>query len=184
MAPSATDDSYLQSGDLVQQLRHALSDEALPLSQRFRALFALKHHACVTPPTASTLSAIEAIASAFATPSALLKHEVAYCLGQTKNMATAPHLKGVLKNSGEDPMVRHEAAEAIGALGDLDSIPLLEARRDDSSEPDVVRETCEIAVERILWENGEARHTENLKHRYWQLFVADLVTDVLTAYTQ
>jgi deoxyhypusine monooxygenase len=44
----------------------------------------------------------------FVDESALLKHELAYCLGQTKNTAALPTLTGVLRDEKEDPMVRHE----------------------------------------------------------------------------
>jgi deoxyhypusine monooxygenase len=64
-------------------------------------------------------------------------------------------------------MCRHEAAEALAALGDAGSLDLLKERRDDEEEEVVVRETCEIAVDRIQWEKDEAqRRTEKLKQRY------------------
>jgi deoxyhypusine monooxygenase len=44
----------------------------------------------------------------FADESALLKHELAYCLGQTKNKIALPTLVEVLRDEKEDPMVRHE----------------------------------------------------------------------------
>lgn len=44
----------------------------------------------------------------FSDDSALLKHELAYCLGQIKNTAALPTLEAVLANEAEDPMVRHE----------------------------------------------------------------------------
>jgi len=44
----------------------------------------------------------------FADDSALLKHELAYCLGQVKSTAALPTLESVLRNRAEDPMVRHE----------------------------------------------------------------------------
>ena len=62
-------------------------------------------------------------------------------------------------------MCRHEAAEALGALGDMDSLQMLRALRDDDTEVEVVRETCDIAVERIEWENSEQRKRENLRQR-------------------
>jgi deoxyhypusine monooxygenase len=46
----------------------------------------------------------------FRDPSALLKHELAYCLGQMKNPASLPTLGSVLKDTSEDPMVRHEVS--------------------------------------------------------------------------
>jgi len=45
---------------------------------------------------------------AFNDPSALLKHELAYCLGQIKKTVALPTLESVLRNKSEDPMVRHE----------------------------------------------------------------------------
>jgi deoxyhypusine monooxygenase len=46
----------------------------------------------------------------FQDPSALLKHELAYCLGQMKNAAALPILESTLANEQEDPMVRHEVS--------------------------------------------------------------------------
>ncbi|KAI9683549.1 MAG: deoxyhypusine hydroxylase [Trizodia sp. TS-e1964] len=126
----------------VRALREVLSSEAQPLARRFRALFSLKHVACQTPTSDQTLPAIKAIAEGFESSSALLKHELAYCLGQTKNKAAIPYLKHVLQNRDEDPMCRHEAAEALGAIGDMACLDMLKGFRDDKSEPVVVTETC------------------------------------------
>lgn len=148
--------------DTIISLRSALADENTPLAKRFRALFSLKHVASQEPgPDAS--KAIEAIAAAFSSPSALLKHELAYCLGQTKNLAAVPFLRAVLENRSEDPMCRHEAAEALGALGDTTSIELMEQMKNDEKEPVVVRETCDIALDRIRWLASEASKKEQLK---------------------
>lgn len=46
--------------------------------------------------------------TAFDDPSALLKHELAYCLGQMKQTSALPVLEAVLRKEDEDPMVRHE----------------------------------------------------------------------------
>jgi deoxyhypusine monooxygenase len=150
----------------VATLRTVLTSETEPLARRFRALFSLKHLACLQPPTEKTLPAIQAIAAAFSSPSALLKHELAYCLGQTRNVDALPFLHDVLKDAEEDAMCRHEAAEALGALGYESSLELLKELRDNKDEVDVVRETCDIAVDRILWEQSEARKAETLKPRY------------------
>ena len=171
MAPSAISDdpataAIVTTDTTILSLRKALTTETVPLARRFRALFSLKHLACLDPPTAQTLPAIEAISAAFSSPSALLKHELAYCLGQTKNPAAVSHLRGVLEDKEEDAMCRHEAAEALGALGYVESLRLLRELRDDQSEVEVVRETCDIAVARIEWENGDARAEEKLKPRY------------------
>lgn len=150
----------------VAALRKTLTSESAPLAARFRALFSLKHLAAQDPPTASTIPAIDAIAAGFSSPSALLKHELAYCLGQSRNEAAVPYLKSVLEDREEDAMCRHEAAEALGALGDEGSMRLLKERRDDETEEVVVKETCEIAIGRIEWEHSEEGKKEQLKQRY------------------
>jgi deoxyhypusine monooxygenase len=146
----------------IATLRQALTDESVPLAKRFRALFSLKHVASQEPGPDAT-SAIEAIAAALASPSALLKHELAYCLGQTKNLEAVPFLRAVLENRSEDAMCRHEAAEALGALEDKSSLELMEQMKNDTSEPVVVRETCDIAVDRIRWAQSDERTKEKLK---------------------
>ncbi|KAH6676713.1 putative Deoxyhypusine hydroxylase [Halenospora varia] len=157
MAPAAT--SPLPSEDLtIATLRKTLTSESEPLARRFRALFSLKHLACQ-----SSLPAIQAIAAGFTSPSALLKHELAYCLGQTKDLRAVPFLRAVLEDKDEDAMCRHEAAEALGAIGDTGSLDILRELRDANEEVDVVRETCEIAVARIEWENSEERKVETLR---------------------
>ena len=47
----------------------------------------------------------------FADESALLKHELAYCLGQMKKTSALPVLEQVLRDEKEDPMVRHEVCD-------------------------------------------------------------------------
>lgn len=151
----------------IAALRTSLTAETTPLPVRFRALFSLKHLARQHPPaSAESRAAIDAIAAGFASPSALLKHELAYCLGQTGSGAAIPHLTAVLEDVGEDAMCRHEAAEALGALGDAASLEVLRKFRDREGEEVVVTETCEIAIDRIEWENGEGRRGEKLKQRY------------------
>lgn len=149
--------------DPIPPLRAALISEKTPLAVRFRALFSLKHHASEHPTTPHTIPAIHAIAAAFSSPSALLKHELAYCLGQTQNLASVPFLRRVLEDRGEDEMCRHEAAEALGALGDWESLDLLRQLLDESDEAEVVRETCEIAVGRIEWEHSDQRKAEIIR---------------------
>jgi deoxyhypusine monooxygenase len=145
-------------------LRKTLCSETAALPLRFRALFSLKHVARQSQGQES-LDAIDAIAAAFTSPSALLKHELAYCLGQTGNLAAVPCLQHVLEDLHEDPMCRHEAAEALGALGDAGSLDLLRRFRDREGEEVVVKETCEIAIDRLEWENSEQRKAEKLRQR-------------------
>lgn len=160
MAPSASAPAPAED-PVVASLRKTLTSESEPLARRYRALFSLKHLACQ-----SSIPAIKAIAAGFSSPSVLLKHELAYCLGQSKNLTAAPYLRDVLENKNEDAMCRHEAAEALGALGDAGSLDVLRQLRDASDEPDVVKETCELAIARIEWEHSEARKQEKLRPRY------------------
>ncbi|MBE7181428.1 MAG: HEAT repeat domain-containing protein, partial [Terriglobus roseus] len=138
----------------VASLRKILTAESEPLARRFRALFSLKHLASQQPPTKRTIPAIEAIAAALPSPSELLKHELAYCLGQSRNPAAIVILRRSLEDENEAEICRHEAAEALGALGDEDSLPLLRRLRDSPNTPVVIRETCEIAVARLEWQRG------------------------------
>ncbi len=66
-------------------------------------------------------------------------------------------------------MCRHEAAEALGALGDWESLGLLKEFRDDTQEVEVVRETCDIAVERIEWEYSCQSKAEHILNRFFFL---------------
>lgn len=161
----ATQDGKPTTAATIQDLRESLYSEATPLPIRFRALFSLKHLARHETGD-NALAAIEAIAAAFASPSALLKHELAYCLGQTANLAAVPPLQKVLEDLQEDPMCRHEAAEALGALGDAGNLEILRRFRDREGEDVVVKETCEIAIDRLEWENSEQRKSEKLHQRY------------------
>jgi len=155
--------AVMEQDTQVAALRSILISEKEPLARRFRALFSLKHLASLQPPTFQSVPAIEAIAAAFGSPSALLKHELAYCLGQSRHDAAIAPLRGVLEDKNEDSMCRHEAAEALAALGDKGSLGLLKELRDDVKEVDVVRETCDIAVDRIEWEHGLQKDQEKLK---------------------
>lgn len=176
MAPSATlvpDAPIVNKGPIedsaVASLRETLGSDQTPLARRFRALFSLKHLACLDPATEQSIPAIHAIAAAFSSPSSLLKHELAYCLGQTRKLAAAPFLRDRLEDENEDDICRHEAAEALAALGDTKSIALLRRMRDDPKEVDVVRETCDIAVARLEWEastaEGKAEGKETIRAR-------------------
>jgi len=132
------------SPEQLLSLSEQLLSPSTPLHKRFRALFTLK---AVGGP-----EAIDAISKGFGDESALLKHEFAYVLGQMKDRRAVSKLEEVLSDEKEDPMVRHEAAEALGAIGSSSSLDVLKKYSSDSQ--DVVRETCEIAIDRINWENS------------------------------
>lgn len=78
-----------------------LKDNRKPLKERFRALFTLRN--------LGGHDSIDMIAQSFSDESALLKHELAYCLGQMQDKYAIPVLTGVLTDTKQEPMVRHEA---------------------------------------------------------------------------
>ncbi|KAI9490169.1 armadillo-type protein [Zychaea mexicana] len=125
------------------------------LAERFRALFTLKNIA--------DDRSIDIIAKALSDESALLKHELTYCLGQIGNPRANDILGKVLEDTNEDVMVRHEAAEAMGAIGTLESIPILEKYLNDSSE--AVAETCVLALEKIRYDNDPKNKEEREKNK-------------------
>ncbi|KAF7306521.1 Deoxyhypusine hydroxylase [Mycena indigotica] len=124
------------------------------LHNRFRALFTLK--------SLKSDDAVRVISAGFDDPSALLKHELAYCLGQMKRPSALPTLERVLRDTSEDPMVRHEAAEAMGAISASTSLPILKEFLDDENRS--VRETCEIAIAKIEWDGSAEgkQHSETI----------------------
>ncbi|CDF88684.1 probable Deoxyhypusine hydroxylase [Zygosaccharomyces bailii] len=149
----------------LEQLRDILINKSgkTQLTNRFRALFNLKCAAEefeTNPQTAK--KATSYIAEAFGDDSELLKHEVAYVLGQTKNFECVPYLRECVLDLNQQCMVRHEAAEALGALGDKNSLDVLEqVRKEDPSL--AVRETCELAIDRIKWQHSKTGSKEALQ---------------------
>uniref|UniRef100_A0A182MGH9 Deoxyhypusine hydroxylase n=1 Tax=Anopheles culicifacies TaxID=139723 RepID=A0A182MGH9_9DIPT len=118
-----------------------LNNRERPLKERFRALFTLRN--------IGGERALESIGRCFDDESALLKHELAYCLGQMQDVRAIPTLTKVLADVKQEPMVRHEAAEALGAIGDGSvEETLVKFSKDPVVE---VAETCEIALERVRW---------------------------------
>lgn len=89
------------SEEQIEKIGDLLNDPNRPLKERFRALFTLRN---IGGPTS-----IKFIEKCFGDTSALLKHELAYCLGQMQDPAANPVLVKVLENTTEEPMVRHEA---------------------------------------------------------------------------
>nr|XP_057930018.1 deoxyhypusine hydroxylase [Doryrhamphus excisus]XP_057930019.1 deoxyhypusine hydroxylase [Doryrhamphus excisus] len=131
----------MASVEQVTAVGKVLVDPSVDLTQRFRALFTLKN--------LGGAEAIKWISKAFADDSALLKHELAYCLGQMQDRRAIPTLCGVLKDTQQEPMVRHEAGEALGAIGDPSVLDIL---KDYSQDPVIeVAETCQLAVRRMEW---------------------------------
>jgi len=125
----------------ISNLRRTLVNEEEKMFQRMRALFALRG--------IGGEDSVEALADAFSSDSALLKHEIAYVMGQMQDSHAVPYLIERLEDVDEDLMVRHEAAEALGAIGDRTALTTLEKFVKDP-EP-VISESCEVALDLLEW---------------------------------
>ena len=125
----------------VADLRTVLCDEDEKMFQRMRALFALRN--------IGGKDSVDALAAAYDSKSALLKHEIAYVMGQMQDPHAVPHLIERLEDGEEDVMVRHEAAEALGAIGDRTALDVLERFVDDDEV--VIAESCEVALDLLEW---------------------------------
>ncbi|XP_033302505.1 deoxyhypusine hydroxylase isoform X2 [Bombus bifarius] len=140
----------------ISAIGRVLNDQNRPLKERFRALFTLKN--------IGGAKAIQEIHNCFNDESALLKHELAYCLGQMQDSHAIPILIGILKDVTQEPMVRHEAGEALGAIGDPTVIPILEEYSKDCVSE--VAETCELALCRLQWLKLNSHSTNLQKSPY------------------
>ena len=135
----------------IQTVGSVLNNAERPLKERFRALFTLRG--------LGGQEAIDEMCKAFSDKSELLKHEVAYCLGQMGDSRAIPALTKVLTDLKQEPIVRHEAGEALGAIGDVSVLPLLIKTRDEDQE-EVVIDTCKLAVARLEWIQGQKKVEE------------------------
>ena len=136
------------SNDTIVKIGAILNDQSRGMAERFRALFTLRN---ITGETS-----IKEISRCFNDPSALLKHECAYCLGQIQDISATPILINVLEDLNQQPIVRHEAAEALGTIvrsPAYDSVvPVLQKYTSDDSS--LVSDTCHIALEFIEWKQA------------------------------
>eukprot|EP00276_Gloeochaete_wittrockiana_P013729 CAMPEP_0184331752 /NCGR_PEP_ID=MMETSP1089-20130417/1038_1 /TAXON_ID=38269 ORGANISM="Gloeochaete wittrockiana, Strain SAG46.84" /NCGR_SAMPLE_ID=MMETSP1089 /ASSEMBLY_ACC=CAM_ASM_000445 /LENGTH=325 /DNA_ID=CAMNT_0026654829 /DNA_START=94 /DNA_END=1067 /DNA_ORIENTATION=+ len=135
--------------ELVKFIADKLHDASGPIGPRFRALFTLRN-------LGGKLAIDAMVKTLKEDKSALLKHEIGYCLGQMRDVYAVPFLSEVLANTEEESIVRHEAGEALGAIADDSCIPVLEKFCQD--ELVEIRETCEIALERIKWGKSEIQN--------------------------
>jgi len=124
-----------------REIRETILDVSLGMPKRFRCVFTLRN--------IGGNRAIDILVEALQDKSILLKHEIAYVLGQMGNDYAVPVLEKLLQDKNEAPVVRHEAGEALGAIAHIPSLSLLEKYIQDPVPE--VSETCQIAVDRIRW---------------------------------
>ena len=131
----------------IEDLKATLNDVSLGLFKRYRAMFALRN--------ANTDESALALVSGFSDSSALVRHEIAYVLGQMQRSITIPGLSEVLRNTNEHRMVRHEAAEALGAIGGSEVEEILAPFQEDPEL--VVSQSCDVALDTMnYWETFDA----------------------------
>ena len=121
----------------LETLREILLDENQKMFQRMRSVFKLRN--------IRSAESCLVLCEAFDSQSALLRHELAYVLGQMQMDEAIPTLVKILSDSSEHVMVRHEAAEALGAIGNVEAIPVLKKYLND--EHIEVSESCEVALD-------------------------------------
>lgn len=118
-----------------------LADADRPMFERYRAMFSLRNRGGAAAVEQLCRSLVED------TSSPLLRHEVAYVLGQLQHPTSVEALEKSLRRADEHKMVRHEAAEALGAIdgrwSDVERI-LTEFTKDAD---DVVRESCLVGLD-------------------------------------
>ncbi|SOV24080.1 deoxyhypusine hydroxylase [Plasmodium sp. DRC-Itaito] len=83
--------------------------------------------------------------------SILLRHEIAYVIGQISNEKCNNILINLLNDENENIMVRHEAAEGLAAIGSESNIPIIKKHLNDINVE--VRETCELALSSLIEKN-------------------------------
>eukprot|EP00850_Spirogloea_muscicola_P023393 SM000353S13169 [mRNA] locus=s353:71036:73341:- [translate_table: standard] len=135
-----------KAGSTTAELRKLLLDERADMFDRYAALFGLRNK--------GGPAEVGAIVEALACQSALLRHEIAYVLGQLQDRSSVAALEVVLQDLSEHPMVRHEAAEALGSIADAKSVRLLQKYQQDL-EP-IVAQSCDVALDMLSTEADES----------------------------
>lgn len=130
----------------------SLGDVSNPIGQRTRASYFLRQY--FEEDIANTevrLKVVETLGLALkdVRQGALMRHELAYIMGQLRDIASCDVLEEVLIDVNENVMVRHECGEALGAIGEERSLHSLQIGSKDSSVE--VSETCLLALDRLRW---------------------------------
>ncbi|CAI5722285.1 unnamed protein product [Hyaloperonospora brassicae] len=131
-----------------EQLRDALLDLSEPVGKRTRAIFYLRSR--------GRLADLQVLLTALLNrnDSELVRHELAYVIGQLQMTEACDTLEHVLADETDDGMVRHEAAEALGAIGAERSLAVLQQYSADAVAE--VAETCKLAAKLIEYKRAKA----------------------------
>lgn len=128
----------------VDELKALLLNNDSKLFDRYRAMFSLRN--------LRTEESVLALSAGLFSGSNLFRHEVAFVLGQLQEPCSVPFLIKSLQNENENEMVRHECAEALGSIATEECIDVLQNYLKDNKQ--VVRESCEIALDMCEYENS------------------------------
>lgn len=129
-----------QTYSSVEELRRILCDDSESMFERYRAMFSLRN----IGDEQSVLALCNGMI--VETKSALLRHEIAFVLGQLQHPASITTLKMFLQNKLEHEMVRHEAAEALGSIATSECYNILQSFIHDD-ENRIVRESAVVALD-------------------------------------
>ena len=88
----------------IEELSDLLENKNTSLTEKTRVLWKLRVHE-------KKDEAVKALSKGLVSDSALLKHEIAYVMGQIGDFSAIPTLEKLLANTKEDCMVRHEAGK-------------------------------------------------------------------------
>lgn len=128
----------------IPALKDKLCNKSLPLFERYRAMFTLRDR-CKGKDNSDRELAVGALCSSFSDQSTLLRHELAFVLGQLEHPASIPYLFARLCDVHEHSIVRHEAAEALGHMKHTPRV-LEHLRNFQNDEDVVVRESIAMAL--------------------------------------
>ena len=142
---NSIDPSPASSVTDLQELEATLMDTGLCLFDRYKAMFALRN--------INSDQAVEILANGFKDDSALFRHEIAFVFGQMRQLSSIPALISRVVDLEESSIVRHECVEALGSIGTDECVKVLKKYLSDNNR--VVRESCEVGLDMIRFEQSE-----------------------------
>jgi deoxyhypusine monooxygenase len=140
-----TDADPKHEGVSTHDLGNLLLDDSEELVERYRAMFSLRNRGGKH----AVIELCRALVEDKSSP--LLRHEVAFVLGQLQHPSSINALETSLANPQEHVMVRHESAEALGAIDVASSDEwkriegILEHYQNDPVQ--AVAESCVVALD-------------------------------------
>lgn len=146
----------------LEALRECVLNIKEPIGKRTRGVFYLR--------SLNSKEALDVLLLALQNKddSELMRHEIAYVIGQMGMEEASDVLIKIIEDLSDDCMVRHEAAEALGNVGTETSLPVLEKFSNDEAVE--VAETCQLALQLIKWKqaqkNDESKDGETDRNPY------------------